>query len=304
MAEQEARAAAALAGSAGATLGFFQAGAGAYRRVAGGARRHRGVQDHGRRGEGGHRRVAHGHAQHRRRKLASGHGGNHADRPHGQRRRRRAQPVGARSTRWRAPRSGCGWPRLRSLPLRRTNLWRRSDTTTERTGEAWSSASRSPRSCCCWSSACFFLFVPLLLGEITKTPKKPGQHCHMASLPVPGARDGGGASTWRPVQPAPPGATTGSSENARSQRIRRWAILAGEHFAAQADPLPEGWIRVAPNATEPEYDTEHKPTRRAAQDSLAAPLPTPRSRRCPLRPYATGSASRPPTARQWRPTRS
>lgn len=122
------------------------------------------------------------------------------------------------------------------------------------------------------------LFVPLLLGENTKDPKPPADPPSYVELPgqAPWAVQGGPGSVNRPQQPTPPAkeSTAPPKEAAKPDNPPLGDPATPNNSAAQADPLPEGWIRVAPNGANPNttQNQNHQPGR-AGQSAPTADAP-------------------------------
>ena len=151
------------------------------------------------------------------------------------------------------------------------------------------------------------LFVPLLLGENTKSPKPPAGPPPYVELPgrAPGAVEGGPElGEQAPATDAPrERALLLRPKRRPSLTIHPWAIPPRRTIRLPR-PLrcPRGGSGSLPmEQTKIRHRT--KTTSRGAPVSRR-PQPTLRSTHCPLHPYATGSASRPQSVRQWRLTRS
>jgi flagellar motor protein MotB len=98
------------------------------------------------------------------------------------------------------------------------------------------------------------LFVPFLLGENDKRTRRPPADASYVELPaspdsILGPRSGGigSANTPRPpIVPEEP-ATAPASQAATPANLPLGDPSSTNNATAQAKPLPEGWIRVAPN---------------------------------------------------------
>jgi hypothetical protein len=98
------------------------------------------------------------------------------------------------------------------------------------------------------------LFVPLLLGENSKTPTRPTPDAPYVELPgssgsMPAARNGRIGSASAPPPPVPPAkdATASPSQAAAPDSPPLGDPSTANNASAHAQPLPDGWIRVAPN---------------------------------------------------------
>lgn len=119
------------------------------------------------------------------------------------------------------------------------------------------------------------LFVPLLLGERAKTPTGTPPYIALPS-PAPWPVEGGTTAADRAKQPAAPAKepATPSKEAAKPDKPPLGDPSAGNNSAAQADPLPEGWIRVAPNAANPNTtQNQNQQPGRVGQPAPAADAP-------------------------------
>lgn len=121
------------------------------------------------------------------------------------------------------------------------------------------------------------LFVPLLLGEASKAPRKHAASDPYVALPrsVPGARGGGIDTATPPRQPAPPKKPTAAPDTSMKPEDPPLGDPSSAPSAtSSADPLPEGWIRVAPNAANPNPTSDKiRPTARAGQPASPADAP-------------------------------
>jgi flagellar motor protein MotB len=91
------------------------------------------------------------------------------------------------------------------------------------------------------------LFVPLLLGETSMIPKPPA--VPPPYVEVPGAVAGGIGSPNLGGQPTPSAKdpTAPPKEAAKPDNPPLSDPSTANNSGAQADPLPDGWIKVAPN---------------------------------------------------------